>query len=122
MKAQIQLAGCLLTLAAACGSLAATRPAEASSQEQFFIISSVDAARHQLLLKKPTEVTEVVMLDAKTVCLNEAGKTIDFTALRAGDTVYVTFASGSDRVPLARRIRKAPMTVEELHRRYLSGS
>lgn len=86
---------------------------------QFFIISSVDVKKRQIVLKLPTEVTELVLVTDKTAYLDEEGKPLQFGDLRAGDTVYVTIAAGSDRSRIATQIRKGPMTVDELHRRYL---
>ena len=89
--------------------------------DEFFIISSVDASKKQLVLKRPTEVTELMQVTDSTVCLDEQGKPLPFKELRAGDTVYVTCTRGRAGPPIATRIRRAPMTVGELHRRYLRG-
>jgi hypothetical protein len=94
-------------------------PAPPAANEEFFIVSSVDLQKDQLVLKRPTEVTQLVKVSDKTVIRDEEGKTIPLKTLRAGDTVYVAFAPGTERPLLATRIRKAPMTVEELHRRYV---
>jgi hypothetical protein len=91
----------------------------ATTGEDFFIISSVDARKRQIVLKRPTEVTELVQVSEKTIYLDEQGKAIDFKSLRAGDTVYVTSNPGPDGVRIASRIRRGPMTLEELHRRYV---
>ena len=56
-----------------------------------------------------------------TVWLDEQGKPLPFKELRAGDTVYVTCTRGRAGPPVATRIRRAPMTAGELHRRYLRG-
>ena len=85
----------------------------------FFIISSVDGPKQQIVLKKPTEVTELVRVTDTTVYLNEDGRAVSFKDLRAGDTVYVTVRSEREGLPVAIRIRKGPMTPDELHRRYL---
>jgi uncharacterized protein DUF5666 len=87
--------------------------------EEFFLISSVDGKKHQIVLKRPTEVTELVRVTDSTVYRDEQGKPLDFKDLRAGDTVYVTLAMQPDGSRIATRIRKGIMTVEELHRRYL---
>jgi hypothetical protein len=92
----------------------------AAANDEFFIVSSVDAPKHQLVLKRPTEVTVLMNVDDKTVYLDESGKPLRLTDLRAGDTVYVNAAAGSDGELLAQRIRKGPMTVQELHKRYLN--
>jgi hypothetical protein len=98
---------------------AGARTAEATTGEHFFIISSVDLKKQQIVLKRPTEVTELIRVTDKTVYLDEQGKPIPFKDLRAGDTVFVTLASSGAGTPIAVRIRKGIMTVEELHRRYL---
>lgn len=87
--------------------------------EDFFIISSVDVAKNQLVLKHPTEVTELMLVNDKTTCLNEMGKNFACKDLRAGDTVFIT-SSRSDRgARTAVRIRVGPMTIEEVHRKYV---
>jgi hypothetical protein len=116
----------LLVLFAVCSPAAAwaqkgDRSAAATS-DQFFIIASVDARKQQLVLKRPTEVTELMQITDKTACVDEDGKPIHFADLRAGDTVFVTSARGAGGATVALRIRKGPMTVEELRRRYLNSS
>ena len=88
------------------------------SADEFFIISSVDPAKNQLLLKQPTEVTELVRVSDATTYVDKDGKTLKLADLRAGDTVYVTL-NRAGAIPLASRVRKGPMTTEELRRRYL---
>jgi hypothetical protein len=90
-----------------------------TAAENFFIISSLDARKKQIVLKHPTEVTELMRVGEKTVYLDERGKTMEFKSLRAGDTVYVTSSPGLDGVRVASQIRRAPMTLEELRRRYV---
>ena len=68
---------------------AATAPRAASSDEQFFIISSVDLKKDQLVLKRPTEVTVLMDVNDKTVVLDEKGKPLHLKDLRAGDTVWI---------------------------------
>jgi hypothetical protein len=85
--------------------------------ETFYIVASVDQAKSQLLLKLPTEVTSIVDVGAKTQYVDEAGKGISLSALRAGDTIWLS-TSGT-KSPVATGIRKGPMTVQELHRYYL---
>ena len=86
--------------------------------DEFFIVSSVDSAKNQLLLKRPTEVTEVMRVDAATRFLDEDGKALKFSDLRAGDTVYIQSKAGTGG-SIAVEIRKGPMTTTELRRRYL---
>ncbi len=104
--------------------LAAAFPASAqdkknSAGESFFIISSIDQAKSQLLLKRPTEVTLLMHVNDKTQYVNEQGKPIHLADLRAGDTVWVAATQPTGDQPTATRIRKGPMSVEELHRFYL---
>jgi len=93
----------------------------AAQQGDFFIVSSVDAGKSQIVLKLPTEVTELMMVTENTVFLNEQAKPMHFQELRAGDTVYVTAKTATDGTHIAQRIRRGPMTVQELRRRYLSS-
>jgi hypothetical protein len=100
---------------------AASRSQDSSTvAEKFFLVSSVDAKKRQIVLKAPTEVTELVSVTDKTTYRDDRGKVIEFSDLRAGDTIYVTFASGQGELPTVLRIRKGPMTLQELHRRYLN--
>ena len=94
----------------------ASRPAP---PEEFFIVSSVNADKGTMVVKKPTETTLTVRVTGKTRCRNEKGAPIRFTDLRAGDTVFVSSEPDSSGQPAASSIRLGPMTVGELHRRYL---
>jgi hypothetical protein len=82
------------------------------------MISSVDITKKQLLVKQPTEITQLLQVNDKTRYTDRSGKSMQFADLRAGDTVYVRSA-GASAARVAVSIRRAPMTVEELHRRYL---
>jgi hypothetical protein len=107
------LLGCALALAGQAGKGRA-----GASGEEFFIISSVDTAKKQLLVKEPTEITQILQVNEKTRYADKSGKAMQFADLRAGDTVYIRFtAAPGGRMAVS--IRKGPMTVEELHRRYL---
>ena len=92
----------------------------APSGDEFFIISSVDTVKDQLVLKHPTEVTELMLLTPKTSCLDEHGKPFPCKNLRAGDTVFVVAGRASGGVRTATRIRIGPMTAAEVHRRYMT--
>jgi hypothetical protein len=105
----------LLTAALAAPALAAP-PVE----EDFFIVSSVDAGKSSVVLKRPTEVTLTMRFTDKTVCRTEQGKSCRPADLRAGDTVYVASRLESNGEALATAIRHGVMTVPELKRRYLS--
>lgn len=98
------------------------QPAKDNSTAQpagdFFIVSSVDLSKNQILLKRPTEVTELVRVDGSTRYVDERDKSIRLTDLRAGDTVFIVSTPGSTQ-RLATVIRKGPMTLEILRERFL---
>jgi len=83
----------------------------------FFIISSIDLAKGRILLKRPTEVTELMRVDGATHYFEEHGKPIRLTDLRAGDTVYIVSRPGVEDVAVT--IHKGPMTADVLRERYL---
>jgi hypothetical protein len=86
--------------------------------EQFFIVSSVDITKRQLLLKEPTEITQVIQVNDKTHYTDRTGKAMQFGDLRAGDTIYIrSTTTSAGRVAVS--IRKGPMTLQELQRHYL---
>ena len=89
-----------------------------ASGEQFFIVSSVDLQKSQLLLKHPTEVTLVVKTNDATRFADGTGKPLKLSDFRAGDTVWVTSSNGAGEAT-ATRIRKGIMSVADLHRYYL---
>ncbi|HEX5482848.1 MAG TPA: hypothetical protein VFZ08_09520 [Terriglobia bacterium] len=100
---------------------AASAPAaKPAVQGDFFIISSVNRRSHELFLKAPTEVTELMTVSDQTTLLDAQGKKLDFTQLRAGDTVYVVSRKNGNGLPLAVRIQKGPMTRAILHQRYIA--
>ena len=110
MNARPLIVALLLALPAAAAPHAETVAGE------FFIVSSIDPAKNQLLLKQPTEVTEVIRVSDTTKYFDKAGKALELKDLRAGDTVFITRRPGTNE---AIEIRKGPMTVAELQRRYL---
>jgi hypothetical protein len=95
-----------------------SRSPKNAAGEEFFIIASIDQSRSQVLLKHPSEVTELMQLTPNTKYLDENGKPIRMQDFRAGDTVWVV-SSGSGPEPNAARIRKGQMTVADLHHYYL---
>jgi|SRR5579859_5243351 len=113
----ILILGFFLTMPWAAGS---QEKGTAPSGDEFFIISSVDTVKDQLVLKHPTEVTELMLLTPKTSCLDEHGKPFPCKSLRAGDTVFVVAGRANGRVRTATRIRIGPMTAAEVHRRYMT--
>lgn len=106
--------GCAFPLAGQSGKAADNT----NGGEEFFIVSSVDITKKQLLLKEPTEITQLIQVNDKTRCTDKAGKAIQFADLRAGDTVYIRSTTTSAG-RLAVSIRRGPMTLEELRRHYL---
>jgi hypothetical protein len=108
----------LLLLAICAAPVLNAQTTKTSSGEEFFIIASVDLAKSQLLLKRPTEVTTLLNISSQTKLLDAAGKPTQASDLRTGDTVWV-IASGKGQDMTAGRVRKGPMTVAELHQRYL---
>jgi len=117
----LAIASALALVLFASGRLQAKDRAQSrtTGTDEFFILSSVDLKKHQLVLKHPTEVTELMQVTDSTVCLDDKEGRIPFSDLRAGDTVYVTYASHGAGPPVATRVRRGPMTVEQLQRRYL---
>ena len=104
--------------AAAGAALGGASPAAAPADE-FFIVSSVDSDKGTIVVKRPTETTLTVRVSATTRCTGLKGEALRFTDLRAGDTVFIASTPDASGVLAATSIRRGPMTVEELHRRYL---
>jgi hypothetical protein len=108
----------VLTFAAAASPARAATPNPVITEE-FFIVSSVDSGKGLMVVKRPTEVTLTMGLSEKTRCRDEQGKPIRAIDLRAGDTVFIASDRNASGQPVAASIRRGPMTVPELHRRYL---
>ena len=117
----IVFAGPLLGLCFGLWLRAQGRQPAGSTAEQFFIVSSVNSNKQQLVLKRPTEVTLLVRVNDKTAYLDQQGRPLQLKDFRAGDTVYVTLRSGAEGPSVITRIRKGLMTLEELRRRYLKA-
>ncbi|MGH9714710.1 MAG: hypothetical protein ACRD5M_15560 [Candidatus Acidiferrales bacterium] len=92
---------------------------KSSTGEEFFMVSSIDTSKSQVLLKRPTEVTLLMKVSDKTIIVDAAGKPLKLADLHAGDTVWVISSGGENGGPVASRIRKGPMTVADLHRYFL---
>jgi hypothetical protein len=105
------------------GAAAPAAPAKpgAPAADEFFIVSSIDAGRSRIVLKRPTEVTLVMRVSERTSYRDEQGRPLELTALRAGDTVYITSSRDGAGQLTALLVRQGPMTVQELQRRYLGG-
>ena len=103
----------LATLAAAVLAVALLTPvwaaeggkSRAAANEDFYIISSVDAKKNEIVLKRPTEVTELVLVTEKTTYWSEDGKPVQFVDLRAGDTIYLVSRRDPGGARVAVRIR-----------------
>jgi hypothetical protein len=115
------IASSLLSLLVAL-PLAAEKPAkgQAAGSDEFFIITSVDMSKNELVLKHPTEVTELMLVSAATACSDEKGKSMPCNKLRAGDTVFVFSQNHGSGPRTALRIRLGAMTVDEVHRKYMN--
>lgn len=106
--------GCAFPLAGQSGKAADNT----NGGEEFFIVSSVDITKKQLLLKEPTEITQLIQVNDKTRYTDRTGKAMQFGDLRAGDTIYIrSTTTSAGRVAVS--IRRGPMTQEELRRHYL---
>jgi hypothetical protein len=90
-----------------------------SSGDEFFIISSVNPPKMQVVAKRPTEVTQVIFVDGDTKYLDRTGRAIILNDLHAGDTVFIRERRGSDH-PVAQEIRIGRMTISELRKRDLA--
>jgi hypothetical protein len=99
-------------------SSTAAQDKKTAAGESFFIVGSVDQQKSQFLLKRPTEVTLLVTVNANTKYFDDSGQPLKATDFRTGDTVWLT-SSGNPDNPAAVRIRKGEMTVADLHRYYL---
>ncbi|HEV2387412.1 MAG TPA: hypothetical protein VGS20_09175 [Candidatus Acidoferrales bacterium] len=113
--------GCLLAAVFAFSGLAwAGQGRGQATADEFFILNEMNVQKHQLVLKLPSEVTVLMTVNEKTAILDENGKHLGLKDLRAGDTIYVDYVK-SAQGNIALKIRLGPMTVEELHRRYLNA-
>jgi hypothetical protein len=117
MRGRRVLIALLVLLAPALGAVAA--PAAQGDREEFFIVSSLDAARGRIVLKRPTEVTLLMQVTAQTAYRDEQGKPLRLADLRTGDTAYITYRQSPGGAPTALLVRLGPMTIQELQRRYL---
>ena len=102
--------------------LAGGAASRGESRDEFFIVSSVDAGKGVMVLKRPTEVTVSMRVSPRTTYRSEKGKAIQLTDLRAGDTVFVASAADASGALTAVSVRQGIMTVPELRRRYFAGS
>jgi hypothetical protein len=112
-------AGAVLLLAWTVPAIPSTAAGSAVAVlDDFFIVSSVDLTQKRLVLKRPSEVTVLVRVTEKTSYRSEQNRPLQLGDLRAGDTVFIRLGTGTES-DIAKSVRRGPMTVEELHRRYL---
>jgi hypothetical protein len=112
----------IAALVLAFGSLASAQVPKApadSAGEHFYIISSVDIQKHQVVLMEPTQLTIVATADNKSVFLGEQRQKLALTDLRAGQTVWALLRKDKSGKRLIVRIREGAMSIAELHRLYL---
>ena len=93
-------------------------PADTRS-EQFYMISSVDMQKHQIVLMRPTQLTVVATTNDQTAYLGEQGQKVALKDLRAGQTVWATTRKDKTGQVVAIRVRAGAMTVAELHKLFL---
>jgi hypothetical protein len=89
------------------------------ANSEFFVISSIDRSKHQLVLLHATEISQIVAYGDKTQYFDDRGKPIKLTDLRAGDTVFVNSHKLPDGTVVADKVSKGIMSVAELRRRYV---
>ena len=109
-------------LAAALPSAALAQARRASSDirgEQFYVISSVDMQKHQIVLMHPTQLTVVATVNDQTAYLGEKGEKVGLKDLHAGQTVWAILRKDNGSQISAIRIREGAMTVAQLHKLYL---
>jgi hypothetical protein len=102
-------------------ALAISKPAHPKNAqgEEFFIVSSVDLQKHQVVLMRPTQLTVVATIGPQTTYVGEKGQKLDVKAMKAGDTVWGITKAGPDGSVVAVRLRQGAMTPAELHKLYL---
>ncbi|HEV2297611.1 MAG TPA: hypothetical protein VGR72_03740 [Candidatus Acidoferrales bacterium] len=90
-----------------------------SRGEQFYVISSVDMQKHQIVLMRPTQLTVVATTNEQTAYVGEKGQKLGLKDLHAGQTVWATLRKDKDSQVAVMKIREGAMTVAELHKLYL---
>ncbi|PYV35360.1 MAG: hypothetical protein DMG22_02570 [Acidobacteria bacterium] len=111
----------ILTVAAGLAARPALAGDAQAGGEDFYIVSTVDLNRKQIVLKRPTEVTVLMQVTDKTAFTNLEGKRIQLKDLRAGDTVFARAVTDAQGKLVASSIRIGIMTQRELYNRYLKG-
>lgn len=120
MKISLPVLCAALALLAGASVQAQMRKASADLRgEQFYVISSVDMQKHQVVFMRPTQLTVVATTNDQTVYLGEQGQKLSLKDLRAGQTVWATLRKDKSGAESVVKIREGAMTVAELHRLYL---
>jgi hypothetical protein len=107
-----------LTLASAAWAQTPKSPSD-SRGEQFYIISSVDMQKHQMVLMLPTQLTVVANADDNSVFLGEQGQKLALKDLHAGQTVWATLRKDKSGQTSIARLREGAMSIAQLHKLYL---
>ena len=100
---------------------AAQQGGEKITRDQFFIVSEVNLAEHQVVFEAPTQITATMGVDSKTVFTDQKGKRIPLSQIQAGDTGYVTYLQKGENVQVL-SFRLGPMTLAKLRADYLNGT
>jgi hypothetical protein len=112
--------GALLALAVGAPARAQSPMSSTNSRgEQFYVISSVDMQKHQIVLMRPTQLTVVAATSDQTIYVGEQGQKLALKDLRAGQTVWATVRKDKSGQVFVAKIREGAMTVAELHRLFL---
>ena len=88
--------------------------------EQFFMISSVNLPKHEIVLMAPTQLTLVVTTSSLSQYVGEKGQKLAEKDLKAGDTVWAIIKAGKAGQFTAVKIREGSMTPADLQKLYLS--
>lgn len=110
----------LVALAVSAPAWAQAHPKNAQGEE-FFIVSSVDLQKHQVVLMRPTQLTVVATIGPQTSYIGEKGQKLDVKTMKAGDTVWAITKTERDGTVTAVRLRQGAMTAADLHKLYLSN-
>ncbi|HKV28298.1 MAG TPA: hypothetical protein VJN90_08530 [Candidatus Acidoferrales bacterium] len=108
----------LLTVVLSMPAWAQAHPKNAQGEE-FFIISSVDLQKRQVVLMRPTQLTVVATIGPQTNYVGEKGRALNVKAMKAGDTVWAITKPAPDGSVTAVRLRQGAMTPAELHKLYM---
>ncbi|HEV2288607.1 MAG TPA: hypothetical protein VGR81_06600 [Candidatus Acidoferrales bacterium] len=128
MNKAIRISDSLLRFLLPVLALAVALPARAQAPqnpknargEQFFIISSVNLPKHEIVLMAPTQLTLVAGTTSLSEYVGGKGQKLAEKDLKAGDTVWAIIKAGKNGQFTAVRIREGSMTPADLQKLYLS--